>query len=138
MKNVALANIFMQVMPMLLNDGSTYIPDDKDVIAWQRTYKAVDVNQELAAMESWLDANPTRRKTKRGIKRFINQWLARAQDRGGSPMVKAKTDNLRNRSVEDALADVTWVKCEDTKTMAKNYFMRKYGFYWDGERHGQS
>lgn len=119
---------------MKLNTGEWYEPDQADILAWQKAYQAVDVYQELNAMESWLDANPTRRKTKRGIKRFINSWLARAQDKGGSPMVKAKTDNLRNRSVEDALADVTWIKCEETKGMAKKYFIKKYGFYWDGER----
>jgi hypothetical protein len=122
---------------MLLNDGSTFTPDDKDVIAWQRTYKAVDVNQELAAMESWLDANPTRRKTKRGIKKFINAWLSRAQDRGGSPLAKNKTDNLRSRKIEDSLADVSWVKDEQARNRAKHHFLNKYGFYYeDGERNG--
>jgi hypothetical protein len=119
---------------MLLNDGSTFIPDDKDVIAWQRTYKAVDVNQELAAMESWLDANPTRRKTKRGVKKFINSWLSRAQDRGGSPMVRSKTNSIRNRNIEDSLADVSWLQNVETKNLCINHFLVKYGFYWDGER----
>lgn len=119
---------------MLLNDGSTFIPDDKDVIAWQRTYKAVDVNQELAAMESWLDANPTRRKTKRGVKKFINSWLSRAQDRGGSPMVRSKTNSIRNRNIEDSLADVSWLQNVETKNLCINHFLNKYGFYYDGER----
>ena len=29
-------------------------------------------------------ANPQRRKTRAGIRKFINRWLARAQDQGGS------------------------------------------------------
>lgn len=32
-------------------------------------------------MKGWLNANPTKRKTKRGIKRFINSWLSREQDK---------------------------------------------------------
>jgi hypothetical protein len=32
-------------------------------------------------MYGWCDANPTRRKTKKGIKRFIAYWLASEQDR---------------------------------------------------------
>ena len=66
---------------MLLNNGDTYTPDDADIIAWEKAYPAIDVYQELNAMESWLDANPTwsRRKTPKGIKRFVNSWLARAQ-----------------------------------------------------------
>lgn len=134
MRNVMLANTFMVVKPMLLNDGTDYQVDDKDVIAWQRTYPAIDVHQELNAMESWLDANPTRRKTKNGIKRFINSWLGRAQDRGGSPQVKAKTDSIRNRNIEDSLTDVSWVKNVEAKNRAINHFIGKYGFYWDGER----
>ena len=31
-------------------------------------------------MIGWLDANPKNRKTQRGILKFINGWLARAQD----------------------------------------------------------
>ena len=33
-------------------------------------------------MRGWLMANPDRRKTKRGISRFINNWLSREQDKG--------------------------------------------------------
>ena len=119
---------------MLLNNGDTYTPDDADVIAWQKTYPAIDVYQELNAMESWLDANPSRRKTARGIKRFINSWLSRAQDRGGSPQVKSKKNSSRDISVEDKLADVSWVQNEEAKARAMSLFTSKYGFYWDGEK----
>lgn len=119
---------------MLLNTGETYQPEEADIIAWQRTYPAINVHQELNAMESWLDANPTRRKTSRGIKRFINSWLSRAQDRGGSPQVKAKRQSSRDVSIEDKMADVSWVSNLDDLNRAKNHFLGKYGFYWDGEK----
>lgn len=124
---------------MLLNTGETYEADEADIIAWQKVYPAIDVYQELNAMESWLDANPTRRKTKRGIKRFINSWLARAQDKGGSPQAKAKNKSSRNISIENKLADVSWVENAEAKNRAINYFINKYGFYWDGEKqHGNT
>lgn len=67
-----------------LNDKSSYdVPMDK-ITLWKETYPAVDVEQELRRMAAWLDCNPQRRKTRRGINRFINSWLAREQDRGGS------------------------------------------------------
>ena len=69
---------------MILNTGERWEPEDTDMIAWAKAYPAVDVFQELRAMESWLDANPAKRKTPKGIKRFVNSWLARSQDRGGS------------------------------------------------------
>ena len=119
---------------MLLNNGDTYTPDDADVIQWQKAYPAIDVYQELNAMESWLDANPTKRKTPRGIKRFVNSWLARAQDKGGSPQVKAKTTSSKNMNIEDKLADVSWIQNEITKDMAKEFYLRTKGFYFDGEK----
>ncbi len=67
-----------------LNDKSFYdVPQDK-IALWRATYPAVDVEQELRRMVAWLDSNPTKRKTRRGIERFINSWLARTQDSGGS------------------------------------------------------
>lgn len=66
-----------------LNDRSSYdVPLDK-ITLWKETYPAVDVECELKRMVAWLDSNPTRRKTRRGITKFINSWLAREQDRGG-------------------------------------------------------
>tara|TARA_R110002012_G_scaffold34271_1_gene99188 strand:- start:10673 stop:11047 length:375 start_codon:yes stop_codon:yes gene_type:complete len=121
---------------LLTNTGESYEPQDTDIIAWQRAYPAVNVHQELNAMESWLDANPTRRKTMRGMKKFINAWLSRAQDKGGSPMVRSKSDSSRAISIEDKLADVSWVTNEDTKSQAIAFFNNKYGFHYNnGERH---
>jgi hypothetical protein len=119
---------------MLLNNGDTYTPDDADVIAWEKAYPAIDVYQELNAMESWLDANPTRRKTPKGIKRFINSWLARAQDKGGSPQVRSKTTSSKYINIEDKLADVSWIQNEITKDMAKDFYLRTKGYYFDGEK----
>ena len=41
----------------------------------------VDIMQELRNMKGWCNSNPTKRKTKRGILRFINGWLSREQDK---------------------------------------------------------
>ncbi len=42
-------------------------------------YPEVDVLSELGKMRAWLLSNDQKRKTKRGMKRFINSWLSRAQ-----------------------------------------------------------
>lgn len=68
---------------IVLNDKSLFAVSEKDIAAWKELYPAVDVLQELRKMKGWCDSNPERRKTCRGIRRFINSWLARAQDRGG-------------------------------------------------------
>ena len=50
---------------------------------WQEDYPNVNVLLEIKKMHAWLDANPQKRKTNRGIKRFIVSWLSRAQDNSG-------------------------------------------------------
>ena len=72
-----------EVISIILNDGSRYHVYQKDVDEWMELYPAVDVVQELRKMKGWSDANPTKRKTKKGIKRFINNWLSKEQDKGG-------------------------------------------------------
>ena len=67
-----------------LNDKSLYdVPLDK-IALWKETYPAVDVVQELRKMVAWSHSNPMKRKTRRGVDRFINSWLAKEQDRGGN------------------------------------------------------
>ncbi len=51
---------------------------------YEQLYPAVDVRQELRNMKGWCISNPSRRKTKRGVRRFINTWLTKTQNRGGS------------------------------------------------------
>lgn len=74
-----------------LNDKSTFPVMSGDVEKWSRLYPAVDVLQELRKMAGWLDANPTRRKTRAGVARFITGWLAREQDRGGVAAKSARS-----------------------------------------------
>lgn len=92
------------VIKLPLNDKSEYPIYEGAVQEWAGLYPAVDVIQQLRNMKGWLDANPTKRKTRRGIEKFINSWLAREQDRGGSsrtvttPPVKKKEFNYDQRT----------------------------------------
>lgn len=47
-------------------------------------YPAVDVMQEYRRMVRWAEVNPTKRKTKKGMPRFIYNWLSKEQNRGGN------------------------------------------------------
>jgi hypothetical protein len=73
-----------------LNDGTEHPVTAADVDTWAELYPAVDVPQELRAMKGWLNANPTRRKTKSGVNRFVNSWLAKAQNKGGSQQIRGQ------------------------------------------------
>ncbi|WP_367871822.1 hypothetical protein [Luteolibacter sp. Populi] len=48
---------------------------------WAEAYPALDIASQLARAAEWLKANPHRRK--KAVRRFITNWLARAQERGG-------------------------------------------------------
>lgn len=73
--------IEQSIITITLNDKSEY-PIYKSMIdEWSELYPSVDVLQQLRNMKAWCNANPTKRKTKRGILRFINGWLSREQDR---------------------------------------------------------
>ena len=69
----------------LLNDQTTYFVSLKQIAKWKELYPAVDIEQELRSMMGWCDANPSKRKTRSGASRFINNWLTKRQDRGGTP-----------------------------------------------------
>jgi len=62
---------------------------EADIAEWFAAFPAVDVMQQLAAARSWLMANPKRRKTKRGMRRFIVSWLDRRQNSGVAPIPRA-------------------------------------------------
>jgi hypothetical protein len=66
-------------------------------------YPAVDVPAECRKALAWIEANPTKRKTARGMKRFLNGWMSRCQDRGGSsPAQVASNDTPDSRAERQA------------------------------------
>lgn len=71
------------VISIILNDKTYFDVTNADLVKWTELYPAVDVMQELRKMSGWCDSNPTKRKTRRGVRSFITSWLAKEQDRGG-------------------------------------------------------
>ena len=69
------------VFELCTNTGEGYPFYQDDIDSYKGLYPAVDVEQEMRNMIGWLDANPARRKTKAGMKRFVNGWLSREQDK---------------------------------------------------------
>ena len=54
---------------------------------WGRAFPGVDLMPEVEKMRLWLNGNPDKRKTFRGMPSFALRWLGKAQDsaRGGYP-----------------------------------------------------
>ena len=119
---------------MLTKCGEDWLPDDDKVVAWQQAYKNIDVFTELDAMACWLDANPQNRKTKRGMNRFVNSWLSRANKQGGSP------PEFRNAGSPDApvplrswtMADMLTHDFMDSAVMRKKW-LADHGQYMSGK-----
>lgn len=95
------------VMLLPLNSGGEFAITEKDFELWKKTYPAVNVLQELQKMAAWLDCNPTRKKTRGGVKRFVNSWLSRAQDspKGAAQFVHlAPIGPVSNAAADEELA----------------------------------
>lgn len=86
------------VPAIILNDGSEWVPDAKDLEEWKSLYSGVDVIRELGKARQWCLSNPTKRKTKRGARRFITNWLDRAQN--DASRKSGKRDKLEQKFEE--------------------------------------
>ena len=64
--------------------------------ALKATYRSADVDYELEKAYLWLKVNPERLKTARGMPRFLNTWLGRADERAREE--KRRGSGSRDRS----------------------------------------
>ncbi len=81
--NTSCADESAPVVTLILNDKSEYGISAQRATQLCELYPAADVPQELRKMKGWLISNPVKRKTKTGIEKFVNAWMARVQDQGG-------------------------------------------------------
>ena len=65
-----------------LVDGSEWPVPESFAVDLEKSYPAVDMKQTLREIRAWNLANPKNRKTVSGIKRHINQWFSKEQNRG--------------------------------------------------------
>ena len=79
-----------------LVDKTMYNVPLSKINTWSVAYPAVDIKQELFKMLAWLEANPNRKKTRKGIERFICTWLSREQDKGGVYKNGSRTQTREN------------------------------------------
>ena len=70
------------VEAVILNDGTEWRPDQALFAEYVRLYPNVDVKQQFNEMRGWCLSNRAKRKTRKGVKRFVNYWLSRALVRG--------------------------------------------------------
>lgn len=95
-----------------LNDDTTYGVSRAEIDHFKKLYPMVNVEAELYEMVDWCVQHPSRRKTRRGVRTFINQWLGKEQDRGGAfvspqpaPARQSNADTLRQMIKEGVFSD---------------------------------
>ena len=59
----------------------SYPVTDLKIQEWQDSYPDVNVKKQLFKIRQWCIDNQERRKTLRGVPRFVNNWLSREQDK---------------------------------------------------------
>lgn len=99
------ASIEQSIITITLNDKSEYPIYQSMIDEWTELYPNVDILQELRKMKGWCDANPTKRKTKRGVLRFINGWLSREQDR---PHFNTRQNTSSLKTINTDYDDITF------------------------------
>lgn len=76
-------------LPCLSNQ--TYIIHTEEVETYKKRFPAVDVEQEIRNAISWVEANPKNKKTLSGAKRFLTNWLIKAQNRSRAYSERSKS-----------------------------------------------
>jgi len=90
-----------------LPDGSAYYIYEADVDKWASLYPGADIMQELRNMYGWLDSNPAKRKTEKGLPRFITNWLSRVQNNGQNTKHQQLSTTGRSQKPTSAAARVS-------------------------------
>ncbi len=70
---------------------------------WRDLYPRVDVVTELNKAVAWLEANPTRQKTIRGMPKFCVGWLNRSDAQRSIIAFAAKLPSYRPRATRQAV-----------------------------------
>jgi hypothetical protein len=76
----------------LLKNGTTYNLPTEKLQEYKSTYPGKDVEAELRKAAQWLKDNPNRRKTAKGMPRFLNGWLSRCNNQNSKPTGQQKTE----------------------------------------------
>jgi hypothetical protein len=101
------------IITLPLNDLTEFPITESQSAEWGTLFPAVNVPQELRNMRAWSLANPTKRKTRTGVLRFVTSWLNREQNqpkaRGARPVTGGRRtladyqSDLRTTDANDAI-----------------------------------
>lgn len=77
----------------ILRGGRAWRLPGKTLRRYRRTFPLLDIDSELIKAQSWIADNKSRRKTENGMKRFLTNWLLKAdRDRVRDSVSRGATD----------------------------------------------
>ena len=88
--------ILEYMIPIISGEHEPIFQDE--IENWGNAYPACDIKQEIFKMSAWLEANPTKKKTRKGVRAFIVRWLSKTQDNGGTKGVAKPLDPAKPKS----------------------------------------
>jgi len=87
------------LLSIILKDGSEITVPQDWIDEWNKVYYSVP--QTLLDIRIWCLDNPTKRKTKRGLRSFLGRWIRKACTK--RPLAEAMPNALQGLSPVDAL-----------------------------------
>jgi uncharacterized protein YdaU (DUF1376 family) len=73
---------------MPVDGGGEWSPTAEMMREWSNTYPSLDVAQQIRIARQWLIDNPKRRKSAKGMRRFVGSWLSNASKSVRKPSSK--------------------------------------------------
>lgn len=96
------------VANILLNDNTYYQICNQEYEQLQQAYPDLNVRSELLRAAAWCKANPTRRKSRAGIERFIVSWLGRSQKQKNEAEVTNERKHTESNEIESSSSARLW------------------------------
>jgi len=87
-------------LTLTLNDKTEFPVTEGMIAEFEDLYPSVDIRQQLRNMKGWCRSNDKKRKTRNGICKFINSWLADKQNNGGGRSDPAGRSTTTTRKTE--------------------------------------
>jgi hypothetical protein len=89
--------------PIIGPGDGVWVLSEAQVLNWEELFPGLDIGAEARKALAWIGAHKSRRKTSKGMDKFLVAWLTRAVDRGGPRMVPER------RSAEVMSEGSEWV-----------------------------
>ena len=98
-KNIYIAPTSNEAEPAIIEiptnrNGEYYPVTQKMVDDWQELYPNVNILQELRKAKGWSLSNQAKRKTFKGMSRFLNSWFSREQDKNSYNQINQRKEDL--------------------------------------------